>query len=66
MHILCLINFFSKTMSFMRNAEKYGTPGQATDNNTIRHVCFACWITKATDTLRLCNTYCFSMAALIM
>ena len=53
-------------MSFMRNAEKYGTPGQATDNNTIRHVCFACWITKATDTLRLCNTYCFSMAALIM
>ena len=30
--------------------EKYGTAIQATDDNTIRRMRFACWITKATDT----------------
>ena len=30
--------------------EKYGTPGQATDDSIIRRMRFACWITKATDT----------------
>jgi hypothetical protein len=30
--------------------KKYGTAGQATDDNITRHMHFACWITKATDT----------------
>jgi hypothetical protein len=30
--------------------EKYGRVRQATDDNTIRRMRFACWITKATDT----------------
>jgi hypothetical protein len=30
--------------------EKYGRAGQATDDNIIRRMRFACWITKATDT----------------
>jgi hypothetical protein len=30
--------------------EKYGTAGQATDDNIIRRMRLACWITKATDT----------------
>ena len=30
--------------------EKYGRVGQATDDNIIRRMRFACWITKATDT----------------
>jgi len=30
--------------------EKYGTAGQATDDNTIRRMSFASWITKARDT----------------
>jgi hypothetical protein len=30
--------------------EEYGTPGQATDDNIIRRMRFACWITKARDT----------------
>jgi hypothetical protein len=30
--------------------EKYGTAGQATDDNIIRRMRFACWIIKATDT----------------
>jgi hypothetical protein len=39
--------------------EKYGTARQATDVNIIRSMRIACWITKATNTLRICNTYCF-------
>jgi hypothetical protein len=30
--------------------EKYGTARQATDDNIVRRMRFACWITKATDT----------------
>jgi hypothetical protein len=30
--------------------EKYGTARQATDDNIIRRMRFACWINKATDT----------------
>jgi hypothetical protein len=29
---------------------------------TIRRMRIACWIPKATNTLRLCNTHCFSTA----
>jgi hypothetical protein len=31
--------------------EKYGRARQATDDNIIQRMRFACWITKATDTL---------------
>jgi hypothetical protein len=34
--------------------EEYGTARQATDDNIIRHMRFACWITKATDTHSEC------------
>jgi hypothetical protein len=30
--------------------EKYGTVGQATDDNVIRRMRFACWITKLANT----------------
>jgi hypothetical protein len=30
--------------------EKYGTAREATNDNIIRHMCFGCQITKATDT----------------
>jgi len=29
--------------------EKYGSARQATDDNIIQYMCFACWIPKATD-----------------
>ena len=32
------------------NVEKYGAARQASDDNLIRHMCFACWITEATGT----------------
>jgi hypothetical protein len=37
----------------MRNVEKYGGARQATDDNIIRRMRFACWVTKATDTLNI-------------
>ena len=30
--------------------DKYYRVGQAADDNIIRRMCFACWISKATDT----------------
>jgi len=59
-------NLFSERRVFMRNFEKYGTAGQATDDSIIQRIRFACWITKATDTRsRVRNTYCFSTATLV-
>jgi hypothetical protein len=46
--------------------EKYGRAGQATDDNIIRHMLFACWITTAIDTLRICNTYGFFTETMVM
>jgi hypothetical protein len=43
-------NFSRKSCRLWDNVEKYGTAGQATDDNIIRRMRFACWITKATDT----------------
>jgi hypothetical protein len=44
--------------------EYYGTAGQATDDNIIRRMRFACWITKATDrhSEHVTAAYCYSTA----
>ena len=39
-------------------AKKHGTAVQATDDNIIRSMRFACWVTKATHIHTICNTYC--------
>jgi len=44
------ITFSRKWRRLHDNAEKYSRDRQATDHNTIRRMCFACRITKATDT----------------
>jgi hypothetical protein len=49
-NVLCSIIFFRKSCCLWFNVEKYGTARQATGDNIIRHMRFACWITKATDT----------------
>jgi hypothetical protein len=36
--------------------EKCGRAGDATDDSIIWCMHFACWITKTTNTLRICNT----------
>jgi hypothetical protein len=53
------------SIPFFQNVEKYGTARQATDDNIIRRMRIACWITKATDTLGMCNTYCFCAATIV-
>jgi hypothetical protein len=42
--------FFWKSYLLWVNVEQYGTARQATDDNTIRRMRFACWMIKATDT----------------
>jgi hypothetical protein len=39
-----------KSCRLWDNVEKYGTAREPTDDNIIRHMRFACWVTKATDT----------------
>jgi hypothetical protein len=43
-------NVFPKIVPFMRYVKKYGTARHTTDDNIIRRMHFAYWITKATDT----------------
>jgi hypothetical protein len=45
--------------------EEYGTARQATDDNIIRRMRFACWVTKVTDTLRTYNTDYFLTAKMV-
>jgi hypothetical protein len=49
-HILCSVTFSRKSCRLWDNVEKYGTVRQATDDNIIRRMRIACWITNATDT----------------
>ena len=48
-HFLCSVNSSRprKLCPLWDKEEKYGTAGQATDDNIIRCMRFACWITKA-------------------
>jgi hypothetical protein len=48
--VLCSVTFFRKSYRLRGNVEKYGTAKQATEENKIRRMRFACWMTKATDT----------------
>jgi hypothetical protein len=66
-HILCPIFFFPKIMLFWDNTEIYVGAEQVTDNNAIRPMRIAYWVTKARyrHTLRICNIYGFSIATMI-
>jgi hypothetical protein len=54
-----------KAYCFWDNVEKYSRSRQAIDDNIIRRMRIACWIPKATDTLRIHNTYCFFTATVV-
>jgi hypothetical protein len=47
-HILCSAAIFRNSCRSKDNAQKYGTAGQATDENTIRRMRIAFGLTKAT------------------
>jgi hypothetical protein len=53
-HIFCSITFIRKSCRLWDNVEKYGTAGQAADENITRHMRFACWINKARNTHSEC------------
>jgi hypothetical protein len=55
-HILYSVTFFRKLFRLWDNLEKVSRARQATDN-IVRCMHFACCLTKATDTLRMCNTF---------
>jgi len=44
--------------------EKYGVVRQAT-YDIIWRMHFACWVTKAINTLTICNTYCYPTATVV-
>jgi hypothetical protein len=48
--ILFSVTFSRRSCCLWDNVEKYDTAREATGDNIIRLVPFACWITKATDT----------------
>jgi hypothetical protein len=57
--------FPRKSFHLWDNVEKYGTARQATGDNITWRMRFACWITKATHTYRIFNTYCISTATVV-
>ena len=58
-HILCSITFFQKSRHSWGNVEKCS---QGRPQMTIWCMRIACWVSKATHMLAICNTYCFSTA----
>ena len=66
-HTNYIQQFFFKSYHLSDNVEEYSSAEQATDDNIIYCMCFACWIRKATHThtLQISNTYCFSMATMV-
>jgi hypothetical protein len=59
--------FAFKSCRLWDNVVKYGTAGQATDDNIIRRMRFECRVTKATDThtIRISANSCFSTGKVI-
>ena len=49
-HIVPAATFFRKSYPLWDNVEKYCRAGQTTDDNIIRRLRFACWVTKVTHT----------------
>jgi hypothetical protein len=52
-------NFFLQSYRLLDPVEKCGRVGQATDNNRAQRMRFTCWVSKATETLKICNIIAF-------
>jgi hypothetical protein len=57
--------FFQRSFRFLDNVEKFGRAGQAADDKIILRMRIGCWISKGSNTLRICNTYCFTVATMV-
>ena len=62
-HILFLITFFENHAVYEIMWENIVEPGWP--QMAIWRTRIACWITKATDTLSICNTYCIFTATMV-
>jgi hypothetical protein len=49
-HIFLSVTSFRKSSCLQENVEKYGRVRHVTNDNSIRRMHIACWVTKATDT----------------
>jgi hypothetical protein len=63
--LLTLLYIIFENCAFCENVKKYGGAKQAIDDNIVRHMRFACWITEATDTFSVCNIYYLSTARIV-
>jgi len=63
-NILCSVNFFSENHAIYEAMMKHRIE-QCMSPMTIWCMHIACWVTKATDTHTICNTYCFSTATMV-
>ena len=61
--ILRSVTFF-RSCNLFHNVKKYGTATHTTDDNVKWCMRFACWITEAMHTPRICDTSCFTMATM--
>jgi len=61
--ILCSVAFFFKSCRLWDNVKNIVERGRP--QMTIWRMRTACWIPKATYTLRLCSTHCFSTAKMV-
>ena len=57
-------NFYSKIWGLWDNL-KENMVESGRPQMTIWHMRIACWVTKATETLKICNTYCFSTTTMV-
>jgi hypothetical protein len=66
-HVMCSVNIFPENCAACEIIwENMGTDGQATDDNMIRRMRIACWVTKATDTRpQYWYAYCFSTTTMV-
>ena len=55
---------FPENLPFMRQSGKIGARQDKDENILWRMRRFVCCIAKTTDTLKICNTYCFSTATM--
>ena len=55
-----MFNHFSENRAVYEiKVEKYGRAGHPPDDNLIWRMRIYCYVTKGTETLRICSTYCF-------
>jgi len=63
-HVLCSIIFFFKSCRLWDRVEKYCKAGQTTDDS-MAHAHYTLDTEGHKHTLGICNTYCFSTAAMV-